>query len=54
MNNSLQEQTLDLNRFNEVLTDYKNGTEIFTNAGLNLVEKSLKIAPKTAFIFELK
>jgi len=54
MNNSLQEQTLDLNRFNEVLTNYKSGIEIFTNAGLNFSEKTLKIAPKTAFIFELK
>jgi glycosidase len=54
MNNSKQEQTLDLNRFNEVLTDYHSGAEIFTNISLNLVDKSLKIAPKTAFIFELK
>lgn len=54
MNNSMQEQTLDLNRFNEVLTNYHSGAEIFTNTGLNFTDKSLKIAPKTAFIFELK
>ena len=52
VNNSLQDHTLNLNRFEEGLAGHTRGTEVLTEQELNLT-KTLNIAAATAYIIEL-
>ncbi len=53
MNHNDGRISLDTSRFNEVLEDYQTGTDVLSRKAYNL-SKSLKIAGKTAKIFELR
>ena len=52
VNNSLQDHTLNLNRFEEGLAGHTRGTEVLTEQELNLTQ-TLNIAAATAYIIEL-
>jgi len=52
VNNSLENQTLSLDRFSEGIEGKKKGWEVLTEQTVDL-EKSLKINAETAYIIEL-
>lgn len=53
VNNNLEEQTIELNRFSEVLNPLKKGKDVLTNTEINL-EKSLSLIGKSVLVLELK
>jgi len=52
INNHLEQQTLDLNRFSEGIRGHSRTKEILTNKTINL-EKNLTVSGETALILEL-
>lgn len=55
LNNSLKEEKIDLDRYNEVIDGFSIANEVFENEKLDLNSlKSLSIPSKSARIFELK
>jgi len=55
LNNSLKEENIDLDRYNEVIDGFSRANEVFENEKLDLNSlKSLSIPSKSARIFELK
>ncbi len=51
-NHNTENKTIDCERFNEILKDYKSGTEIITGNKIEL--NKIKIPKKSAMIIELK
>lgn len=52
INNNPEDQTLELNRFSEMIQDYKNGTEVMSGKNVSL-ETNLSIEGKSSMIIEL-
>ncbi|MFC7345561.1 glycoside hydrolase family 13 protein [Chryseobacterium zhengzhouense] len=53
LNNSEKEETLDLNHFDESLKGFYSGIDIISESEI-VLDKSLKIPPKSSLILELK
>ena len=53
LNNSIEEQKLDPSRFSECIANKKFGVDVITGS-LTPLDREFKIAPKTAYILELK
>ncbi len=53
INNSDEKQTFKTNRFQENISTYKSGTEVFSNTNFDL-KNDISIEPKSVLLLELK
>jgi glycosidase len=54
INNSKEQQAVSLDRFQELLGNVKNGSDILSNKMIDFSKKNIEIAGKSSLIIELK
>jgi hypothetical protein len=54
INNSKEQQALSLDRFQELLGNVKNGSDILSNKTIDFSKNNIEIAGKSSLIIELK